>query len=175
MNPPIKLHLGCGGRRLDGYVHIDARDLPGLDYVATVDELNAFEDNSVDLIYACHVFEHIKRPAQLGILRYWRRKLKSGGTLRLSVPDFATLSELYLEWGVTFWRIVGPLYGRQDYPENVHYCGFDHEYLAWLLTEAGFHTIRRWWPYEVFPVDYDDYSKAKIEHAEISLNLEATA
>lgn len=143
--------------------------------VADVENLDAFEDGSVDLIYAAHVLEHIPRPHILTVLEEWRRVLKPGGMLRVSVPDFMILAELYLYDSVSMWRITGPLHGRQDYEANTHYVSFDYEYLAWMLGTAGYHDIRRWHPSQIHPLDYDDISLAKIDQRYISLNVEATA
>ena len=65
--------------------------------------------------------------------------------------------------------------GRQDYPANTHYVVYDYEYLAWELSLAGFYDIRRWEPEAVFPADYDDYSRARINDMAISLNVEGVA
>lgn len=170
----MNLHLGCGCRRLDGFVHIDSRPEVEPDHVSDITNLTEIDDNTADLIYACHVLEHVPRSAVLPTLREWRRVLKPGGVLRVAVPDFAAVASLY-HCGVSMWRLVGLLCGRQDYPENTHYMAYDYEYLAWTLGEAGFYDIRTWQPDIVLPLDYDDYSRAKIEGQCVSLNVEATA
>lgn len=91
----IKLHLGCGKRHIPGFVHIDAIDYPHVDHVATIDNLSFIGDGTVDLIYNCHVLEHFKRREVAKVLTEWKRVLKPGGTLRISVPDFARLCEVY--------------------------------------------------------------------------------
>jgi predicted SAM-dependent methyltransferase len=171
----MKLHLGCGRRRLEGYTNIDILPTVEPDIVGDITRLTEFEENSAGVIYASHVLEHIPRPFILDTLREWRRVLKPGGTLRVSVPDFMALAELYLYDGISMWRVVGPLVGRQDYPANTHYMIYDYEYLAWTLGEAGFYDIRRWSPERELPEGFDDYSKARIQGRLISLNLEATA
>jgi predicted SAM-dependent methyltransferase len=170
----VKLHLGCGRRRLDGFVNIDSRASVKPDRVMDVTDLEGIEDDSASLIYACHVLEHIPRPDVQITLREWRRVLKAGGTLRVAVPDFDAVVSLRCV-GVSMWRLVGLLCGRQDYPENTHYMVYNYEYLAWVLGEAGFYDIRTWQPDIVLPLDYDDYSRAKIEGQCVSLNVEATA
>ena len=91
----IKLHLGGGKRHLKGYVHIDSADYPHIDYRHDVRALPMFEDNSVSLIYASHLLEYFDRFEVQRILREWYRVLISGGILRLAVPDFEALTEVY--------------------------------------------------------------------------------
>ena len=169
------LHLGCGTRRLPGYCGVDSRPEVEPDVVADVENLEQFEDGSAKIIYASHVLEHIPRPHVLTVLEEWRRVLMPGGTLRLAVPDFLVLAELYLYDGVSMWRVLGPLHGGQDYQANTHYVTYDYEYLAWTLGQAGYYDIRRWNPVAVHPPGYDDISLAKIDGKLISLCVEATA
>ena len=57
----MKLHLGCGSKRIEGFTNIDIRYLPGVDEINHVRFLRNYKNNSVDLIYACHVLEHFGR------------------------------------------------------------------------------------------------------------------
>ena len=56
----MQLHLGSSKRHIAGYIHIDAIDYPYVDHVATIGNLSFIGDNSVDLIYNCHVLGHSK-------------------------------------------------------------------------------------------------------------------
>jgi len=174
-----KLHIGCGNRYIPGFVHIDARKLPHVDYVASADKLDMFDNDSVDLIYACHVLEHFGRQEIEHVLREWYRVLKVGCVLRLAVPDFEKLAEVYQKTK-DIRLILGSLVGRQDYPENTHYVVFDYDSLSEALAKAGFKDIHRYDWRQTIHRDYDDYSQAYIPHMDkehgilISLNMEAT-
>lgn len=43
----IKLHLGCGNVRIDGFINIDVNYLPNVDVVDNVRHLRKFKENSV--------------------------------------------------------------------------------------------------------------------------------
>lgn len=149
-----------------------------MDYVTSADKLDMFEDNSVDLIYSCHLLEHCRRHEVENVLKEWYRALKTGGTLRVAVPDFEKLVEVYTKTR-DLKLILGPLVGRQDYPENTHYLVFDFASLSELLTKVGFKNMHRYDWRKTIHRDYDDYSQAYIPHMDkergtlISLNVEA--
>jgi predicted SAM-dependent methyltransferase len=173
----MKLHLGCGKRYIDGFVHIDAIDYPHIDHVATIDNLSFIPDDSIDLIYTCHVLEHFKRREVERVLREWYRTIKPGGTLRVSVPDFSKLCEVYKNEG-KLEVVIGALFGRQDYLYNIHYNVFDFSSLSSLLSFCGFEAIKIYDWKKTEHSHVDDYSQAYFPHMEkengilISLNVE---
>jgi predicted SAM-dependent methyltransferase len=136
-----------------------------------------FEDNSVDLIYSSHTLEHFWRHQIEDVLKEWYRVLKPSGVLRIAIPDFEKIVEVYLKTK-DLKLVMGLLYGRQDYPENTHFVAFDYSYLTEVLVKAGFRNIHRYDWRETIHKDYDDYSQAYIPHMDkqhgilVSLNVE---
>lgn len=170
----MKLHVGCGTRHLLGYVNIDTRAEVHPDLVMEAMEVHK-NYSDLDEIYACHVLEHFREPDH--VLKHWRKALKQHGILRLAVPDMDAILGAY-NAGVSLPRLSGLIWGRQDYPENTHYHGWDYETLANLLRETGYYDVERWWPWDVFPEDYHDISYGRIctyetEQYQISLNVQA--
>jgi predicted SAM-dependent methyltransferase len=175
----MKLHLGCGKRFIPGYVHIDVVDFPHIDHVASIDNLSFIADRSVAVIYNCHVLEHFKRRDVKRVLCEWHRVLAPGGTLRVSVPDFAALCEIYKKFG-RLEHVLGPLFGRQDYLYNIHYNVFDLASLTRDLEEVGFKDVRRYDWRATEHAAIDDYAQAYVPHMDktagilVSLNVECT-
>jgi len=173
----MKLHLGCGKRFIPGFVHIDAVDYPHVDHVATIDNLSFIQADSVDLIYNCHVLEHFKRRDIDRVLHEWLRVLKPGGILRISVPDFSKICEIYQREN-RLDLVIGALFGRQDYLYNIHYNVFDFVSLSRSLEQAGFVNVRRYDWRQTEHAEIDDFSQAYIPHMDkehgtlISLNVE---
>ena len=174
----IKLHLGCGKRYIRGFVHIDYCDFPHIDFKRDVSDLSIYQDNSVDLIYASHVLEHFKRYKIDSVLNEWYRVLKSGGILRLAVPDFESIITIYKKYE-DLDLIMGMLYGGQDYEHNFHYLAFDFKYLSKKLKKVGFKDVYRYEWQDTIHKDYDDFSQSYIPHMDkkngilVSLNVEA--
>lgn len=177
----LKLHLGCGPRFIPGFVHIDVANYPHIDHVQTVDRLGFLADSTVALIYASHVLEHFGRHEVGRVLREWHRVLRPGGVLRLSVPDFDAVVDIYRREGFAdgFSGLIGLICGGQRDQWDFHKIIFDRSFLTRLLQEAGFHSVREWDWRATEHAHIDDFSQAYLPHLDkqngklMSLNLEA--
>jgi hypothetical protein len=93
---PVFLELGCGITKQPGRVGIDARDLPGVDIVANLEQgLSFLPDDSVDEIHSKSFIEHIENFELL--MCEIVRVLKKGGTKHLFVPHFSN-PYYYSDW-----------------------------------------------------------------------------
>lgn len=177
----LKLHLGCGKRFIPGFIHIDLDSYPHVDYQIDVADLSIFADRSVETIYASHVLEYFDRTdIQEKVLPEWFRVLRHGGLLRVAVPDFVSLVEVYRKY-LDLKLILGPLYGKMEIVGNktiYHKTVYDFVTLRSELETAGFINVRRFDWRETIHKEYDDYSQAYIPHMDkengilISLNVE---
>ena len=105
-------------------------------------------------VFLSHVLEHYSYPGKAyrdeasavsGALSDIYGMLMSGGQIRIAVPDFRAIAKLYLENESPLYpRLLGRLYGEQDYRQNLHRCGFDRDFLQYCLKKAGFMNIREW-------------------------------
>ncbi len=177
-NGEVRLHLGCGKIDHPGFVNIDALPRRNVHYVQAVDRLNRFRDNSVDLVYACHVLEHFSHLQVPAVLREWGRVLKPGGKLCLSVPDFDRLLDIYRDNGSDAEIILNALMGGQEYAYNFHRVIFTRNYLEKLLLQAGFRRVQAWTPDDGGTGhDVNDWSRRPLlvdgRPYPVSLNLEA--
>lgn len=139
----MKLHLGCGNVRIDGYINIDKNALLSPDVIDDIRQLEQFNTNTISVIYICHTLEHLTRFQYSSALKRWYQLLKKGGVLRISVPDMENLCKYYIETG-DLNLIRGTLYGGQDYKENFHHWGWDFNELSKDLEHAGFKEIKRY-------------------------------
>lgn len=174
----IKLHLGCGKRNFGpSWVHIDGGDFPHL-IGNDITKLN-FENNSVDLIYASHVLEYFDRMEVIDVLKEWNRVLKVGGVLRLAVPDFESMTNLYKS-GYPLETFLGPLYGKMLMGEKViyHKTCYDFNSLKLLLESNNFGNTQKYDWRNTEHSEIDDHSQAYVPHMDkqngtlISLNIE---
>jgi predicted SAM-dependent methyltransferase len=175
--PGLKVHIGCGFINIEGWVNIDARAMPHVHIHTESIELDEFADGAVAEIYLCHVLEHFSFAEVEHLLRVFHRKLAPGGTLRLSVPDFDLLLQVYRDTG-DLDVISMALMGGQDYAFNFHKNVFNATRLQQLLLAAGFSSVNRWDAIEDFGLDLGDWSTRSFEIGgrsfKVSLNLKAS-
>lgn len=164
---------------------MDLCDFDHIDFKSSVDSLPFFDADSVDLLYASHVFEYFDRQQAPGVLAEWHRVLKPGGILRLAVPNFRCLIQIYQNTG-DLNRILGPLYGRMQVDTQsgkitlYHRTVYDESSLSTVLVDAGFSNVRPWDWRTTEHSSIDDHSQAYFPHMAkengipVSLNLEAT-
>ena len=85
----MKLNLGCGQHRMEGYVNADREPAVEPDVVMDLEEFPwPFEDNSVEQVNASHVLEHVGREANvfIGIMQELYRVCRGGATIHIAVP-----------------------------------------------------------------------------------------
>ena len=147
----LRLHLGCGGVRLEGYVNIDypVSEHPvqtGLAAEACADIASLrFPSSSVDEVRSHHVFEHFDRPIALALLCHWHGWLKPDGLLVIETPDLlAGARQLLLPW-YPFPRkqaVIRHLFGSQEAHWAVHRDGWYAEKFRRVLAELGFGNLK---------------------------------
>lgn len=158
---PIKLELGGGSKPVGGYINVDIRDIPEVDFIADVTMLEEFTDGCVDAIMAKDVLQCFHREEAVTILRRWFRKLRRGSRIVIQVPDMEQIFSLYSEkkvcncWDAStkkadnncikcdgkatlnYDKFQNYLYGRNR-PYEVFKSAYDMKDLEALIEKAGF-------------------------------------
>lgn len=172
MLKPFKLHIGGKEFHPDWKI-LDVESRPEVDYVTNAQNLNQFESNSIDVIYASHVLEHFYYNLNnelIDTLKEWHRVLKPDGKLLISVPDLKTLCWLYLNPNllpIERHHLMRIIFGGQTNIHDVHKVGFDFEVLALYLEESGFQEYEQVSEFNLF----NDCSNLRILNTLISLNV----
>lgn len=137
----VRLHVGSGKARLEGWINLDYQDLPGVDVVCDVTKGLKF--SNVEAVFAEHFLEHLALADAIDFLEECHKVLVPGGWVRLSTPN--------LEWvWHTHYRLdMKPEEKRAAALKlNRAFHGWRHQFL-WnrdfmteALTACGFDLVR---------------------------------
>lgn len=146
---PIKLNLGCGQQKLEGYVNIDKYDHHA-DLHMDIENIK-LPENSVDEILGIHIFEHLNPHKVEGLVSDWYRILKSGSKLILEMPNIEELCKDFVTANEENRKLLNLcIYGSYDtFTEgktinitSPHLWGWYPKTVTELLEKAGFKNIK---------------------------------
>jgi len=143
----VKLNLGCGGDKREGYVNIDVREdvEPDLKLDLETEGL-PFSNNTVEEILMIDFLEHISFHRVLKLLKECHRVLIHGGKIEVRVPDLFRIFMHYLDGKIDSWdKMSYYICGGQDYEENFHKAVFWRSELERLLIECGFKIVESYY------------------------------
>ena len=169
----MNIHLACGTNKIPGFVNVDIRPEVRPDIVMDIKDLSKWRygQGTADLIYLCHGLEHFKYSEVDGVLQSFRRLLKPGGKLFLSMPDMEALAYAYTTGQISLALIRGAISGGQEYPGNIHYSVWDLETLKRVLEKNGFIKVEHYDAESFLPSGVRDWSIGRIRGIWISLNV----
>lgn len=141
---PLRLDLGCGGRKRKGFIGIDAALGPGVDIKHRLETGILFADNSIKEIFSSHFLEHLPHQKVPFILDECFRVLQKNGKLTLEVPDLAKSMLSFLKMDEEKkWRSGWEwIFGNQKKSFEFHQTGFTKQRLRRLLKKTGFIKIK---------------------------------
>ncbi len=91
------LNVGCGSSYHIDWVNIDYNSNSPYVQAHDIRKGLPFADETFDAVYSSHVLEHLSPDEGKQLLRDMKRVLKTGGIVRVIVPDFETIARMYLE------------------------------------------------------------------------------
>lgn len=159
-----RLHLGCGQKRVPGWLNVDLADTdPPVDLAAGS---LPWRDGVFEAVASQHVIEHLELEGELiPLLREVRRVARPGAEIWVSCPDLEIVCRSYLEHKgadlvadrlahatvdtgldrVPPQHFINKLFNQDGEHRNL----FDFELLAWTFRQAGFAECDR-----VTPADF---------------------
>jgi GT2 family glycosyltransferase/predicted SAM-dependent methyltransferase len=119
-NQKVRLNLGCGFKKLEGYTNIDLREECNPDLQTDISKGLPFDDNSVDEIKAMDFLEHIPIGAVIPTLEEIFRVLKPGGRLEHLTPSTDGRGAFQDPNHQSFWNENSWLYFMNDEHRNLY-------------------------------------------------------
>lgn len=156
----LKVHVGCGGHELPGWINIDNHPAP---LAINLDWGLPLPTGSARYVFVAHLLEHLFHPAQSSrLLAEIRRVLAPGGVVRIVVPDIEKYLRAYANGDEAFFaerrrrrrlpseltnlEALLPYAGAGATPDALfehHKFGYDFATLARAVERAGFVDVRR--------------------------------
>lgn len=116
----MKINLGCGYRKLDGYINIDCRECVEPDMCIDILNRLPFEDESVDEVRAFDILEHIPIGKCVGVIEEICRVLKKGGKFESYTPSTDGRGAFQDPTHVSFWNINSWMYYVLDTARDLY-------------------------------------------------------
>lgn len=133
---PVRIDLGCGPWKADGFIGVDIAPGPGVDVVADLTQRFPFADSSVDLLRAHDVIEHLEN--RIHTMNEIWRICKPNGTVDIRVPSTDGRGAFQDPTHVSFWNINSFKYYCVEFPNYLklsHIYGFRGAFSIESLSE----------------------------------------
>jgi SAM-dependent methyltransferase len=132
----LKLDLGCGVNKREGFIGVDVRPFKGVDIVTDLSKPWPWEDNSVEEAHASHIIEHFDSAERIHFVNELWRVLKPGGIAHLIAPHWSSArayGDLTHKWPPVgeFWiYYLSKSWREAQAPHNDGYT-CDFEAVSW--------------------------------------------
>src|SRR5277367_398177 len=134
---PLKLNLGAGKSRMDGYLSVDSIAFEGLDVVCDLREIWPWDADSVSDIHMSHALEHFAGEERVHIFNEAYRVLTKGGKMQIITPHWASqraygdfthkwppVSEFLYYYIWKEWRIANAPHNDIEFNPKGYNCDF---------------------------------------------------
>lgn len=140
----LKLDLGCGKSKREGFIGVDCHKFDGVDQVVDLRKPWPWADGSVTEVHCSHFVEHLTAPERIHFVNELYRVLVPGGKCTLITPHWASCrayGDLTHQWPPVseFWFFyLSKSWRDVNAPHNDQYvCNFDATWGYGLQPEYG--------------------------------------
>jgi hypothetical protein len=136
--PLLKLNLGAGKSKMDGYLSVDSIPFDGLDVVCDLTKAWPWSDNTVSDIHMSHVLEHFTGEERVHIFNEAYRVLVPQGKFFIVTPHWASqraygdfthkwppMAEFAYYYVVRDWRIANAPHTDIEFNPKGYNCDFN--------------------------------------------------
>ena len=141
--PGLKIDLGCGKNKKEGFIGVDSRSFPGVDVVCDLGHHTwPWKSDTVEEVHCSHMIEHLTWEERVFFFNELYRVMKKGAKAQIILPHWcssryygdpthkAPFSEFAWYYLNKEWRKVNaPHCDAEDAPGPMAYdCDFDVSY-----------------------------------------------
>lgn len=135
----VKLDIGCGSKKKDGFIGIDRLKFDKVDIVCDVGVAPLpYEDNTVEEVHSSHFIEHLSAQERVYFMNELYRVMKPGAKATIIVPHFGSgraygdpthqwppVAEFWFYYLKKEWRVANAPHTDIDHWDNGYRCDFD--------------------------------------------------
>jgi predicted SAM-dependent methyltransferase len=145
-----RLQWGCGRKPVPGWVNSDRQALPGVDICCDIRDGLPVPADHFDYVASMHALQEIPFRELVGVLHELRRVIRTGGVLRLGLPDLDRAIDAYVRGDAGYFVVpdddAATLAGKLSVQMTWYGSSrslLTHDFVAELLAKAGFADVRR--------------------------------
>jgi hypothetical protein len=86
----MKLDIGCGKNKKEGFTGIDQYDMPGVDIVSDLTKKWPIDNDSVEEVHCSHFVEHLNAKQRIHFYNELYRVMKTGAKATIIAPHWAS-------------------------------------------------------------------------------------
>jgi predicted SAM-dependent methyltransferase len=131
----MKLDLGCGPKKKEGYFGVDALAMRGVDMICDLRVMPwPWADNSIDGVYCAHFVEHLTGMERIAFFNELGRILKPGAEAEIITPDWSNASaygDPTHQWPpMSYWYVayLDKQWRDREAPHVPYTCDFAFRY-----------------------------------------------
>lgn len=134
----LKLDIGCGKNKKEGFIGVDQFPMKGVDKVMDVRKKWPWKNDSVSEVHCSHFIEHLTANERVHFLNELYRVLKKGAKVTLVTPHWASnraygdpthqwppVSEMFFYYLSKEWRKTQAPHTDQEFNKDGYNCDFE--------------------------------------------------
>jgi len=147
----MKLDLGCGSRKKEGFVGVDQYPMEGVDVVLNIGvDPWPWEDGMVEEIHSSHFLEHLTAMQRVHFMNEAFRVMKDGAKATIITPHWASnraygdfthqwppVAEMFFYYLKYDWRKTNAPHTDKQWNPNGYSCNFDATWGYAFAPELG--------------------------------------
>lgn len=161
---PIKLDLGCGKNKKEGFIGVDRRKFDGVDVVTDLLKKWPWKDATVEEIHMSHSLEHFSGVERVQVFNEMYRVMQKGAKATIITPNWASnraygdfthqwppVTEMLFNYLNKAWRTANAPDNDIEWNAQGYNCDFDntggyfmHPHLQGRNQEYQNHALTFW-------------------------------
>lgn len=101
----MKLYMGAGKDRLEGWIHSDMHPYPGIDVVCDATKPWPWADNTFDWVFTQDFLEHLPSESKVFVINEMWRVLRPNGIMEHRVPNAGSQNDFGSPSHLSHWNL----------------------------------------------------------------------